>query len=463
MADSRGTFRYNITGEFDSKALKSMAKEFDGAAKKLDTTNSKWSSFAKSLGDIGSKMTNVGKSFTTGVTLPIIAGLGLATKAAIDEEKEMALLSQALEKNTGATKEQVDQIEKWVTKMQNATGVADGELRPALATLSRSTKDASEAQDLLSIALDIAAARGVPVETVAKAMAKAHDGNVGALGRLGIATKDAEGKTLNFKDVMGNAIKTYGGAAQTAADTTAGKFAVLKAKMADISEEIGRTFMPTLEKLMEQFEKVMDKIAEMDPRTRDTVVKVALAVAGFGPVLIVLGKLASAISAVIKAFKLLQAVNLLAWVTRLGKWFDSIITMAGTKGALAGTAWQTGFIAGAAALVGFGTYQAGKASGESKSAAEARAEAARKGSATGPRATWRSVTRQSGGPIPSTGWYYAHEGEYVLRKSAVERLNAGAAGPSLTFNITGSREDANAIRDVVTAVLRQRLSPAVGM
>ena len=64
------------------------------------------------------------------------------------------------------------------------------------------------------------------------AIAKAYAGNIGALGRLGIATKDAEGKTMTFEQVMARAVATFGGSAATAATTTAGKMAVLKARFA---------------------------------------------------------------------------------------------------------------------------------------------------------------------------------------------------------------------------------------
>ena len=201
----------------------------------------------------------------------------------------MALLSKALKTNANATSAQVRETERWITKMQNATGVADGELRPALAALVAVTKDTDKAQSLLAVAMDISAAKGKPLEAVTAAIAKAQLGNVGALGRLGVATKDAEGKTLSFTDAMKNAKDTYGGAAATAADTTAGKMAILKAKIADLSESIGTQLIPIVEKVVDFIGRWADKFNNLSPAAQKVIVIVGLVLAAIGPLLIILG------------------------------------------------------------------------------------------------------------------------------------------------------------------------------
>jgi len=179
--------------------------------------------------------------------------LGNAAKAAAEEEQEMAVLRNTLRKATKATDAQVDATEDWITELQNATGVADGELRPALGKLVIATGDVNKAQDLLGVALDIAAARGADVNTVVTALGKAATGSTGGLSRLGLATKDASGEALTFDEILQNATKTMGGAAAAAADTTAGRFQILKARFADLKEEIGARLLPYLNRLGEWF------------------------------------------------------------------------------------------------------------------------------------------------------------------------------------------------------------------
>lgn len=274
----------------------------------MNKAASKLAAFGTKVKAIGAGMQSVGSTLTRNVTLPIVASLGLATKAAVDEEKEMALLSKALVANAGATDEQVAAVERWITAQQNATGISDGQLRPALANLVRVTKDTGEAQGLLGTAMDISVAKGKSLETVSMAIAKAYAGNVGALGRLGIATKDATGKTMTFDQVMARAVSTFGGSAATAATTTAGKMAILKARFADIAESIGNAVIPILEKLVPYVEKVAKWFENLSDSQRSFIVKAALVVAAVGPVIKVLGLLTSGVGGAIKVVTVLTRV-----------------------------------------------------------------------------------------------------------------------------------------------------------
>lgn len=193
-----------------------------------------------------------------------------AGKAAAEEDQQMQQLSKALQDNAGVTKEQYGEVEKWIAATQRASATADGELRPALLKLSSTTKDVGQAQDILTTALDISKARGLDLNTVVIALEKGYQGNVGGLQRLGIATKDAEGNTLSFADVMKNANETYGGAAQEAANTTAGRMENLSLTLADLKETVGMALLPVIEKFtgfimdnMPTIEKVMVGFAEL--------------------------------------------------------------------------------------------------------------------------------------------------------------------------------------------------------
>jgi hypothetical protein len=134
--------------------------------------------------------------------------------------------------------------------MSLATGVADDELRPALGRLVRSTGDITQAQDLLSTALDVATATGKPLETVANALGKAYDGNTAALGKLGIGLSAAELKTMDFTQVQGKLSELFGGAAARNADTYAGRIARMQVAFDEAKETIGFALLPILEKMM---------------------------------------------------------------------------------------------------------------------------------------------------------------------------------------------------------------------
>lgn len=78
------------------------------------------------------------------------------------------------------------------------------------------------------------------------ALAKAQNGNLGALGRLGVATKDASGHTMTLDQITKNLAATYQGQASAAANTAAGKYARLKLMLSETGESIGYKLLPVI-------------------------------------------------------------------------------------------------------------------------------------------------------------------------------------------------------------------------
>jgi hypothetical protein len=131
-----------------------------------------------------------------------------------------------------------------------ATGVADDRLRPALQRLAVSTKSTEDAQKLLTLALDISAASGKDLETVANALGRAQDGNQAALGRLGLGLSKAELATLSFTEVQQKLADLYGGAAATNAETFQGKIDRLKVGFDEAKESLGVALLPAVEQFI---------------------------------------------------------------------------------------------------------------------------------------------------------------------------------------------------------------------
>lgn len=183
----------------------------------------------------------------------IFGFLSEAATAAMEDEAAQKQLALALENTVGATEAQVAATEDFIQRTMMATGVADDELRPALAELVRTTGNLETAQETLSVAMDISAAKGIPLETVTKAIGKAALGNVGALGRLGVATKDATGATMDFDEVLQEANRTMGGATAAALETTEGKMRLLQVQFDELKEEIGGAFTKAVVRLGQDF------------------------------------------------------------------------------------------------------------------------------------------------------------------------------------------------------------------
>jgi hypothetical protein len=240
---------------------------------------------AKSTQSFGDKVHAAGQKMTAFATVPIAGFLALATKAAIEDAAAQDKLATVVKNLKGDSDALVKTVEEQILKFQKVSTFTDDQLRPAYQNLLVATKDVKQTQDLMTVAMDVAAAKGLDLETVTKAMAKAHDGNTGALSKLGIAVKDASGETLSFEQIMANATKTFGGSAQAAAETTSGKMQNLKRDLGELTEQIGTVMLPIVQQLADKLLPVIQRFSEMDAGTQQMIVGVGLAVAAIGPLL----------------------------------------------------------------------------------------------------------------------------------------------------------------------------------
>jgi len=195
-------------------------------------------------------------------------GITKALQAAAEDQKSVALLDKQLRNSVGATKAMVSATEDFIGKMQFASGVADSQLRPSLATLVRATGDLSKAQDLLGLALDLSAGANVDLETASLALAKAQNGNLGALTKLGIALDPAIIKSKDFTLAQKELEKQFSGASAAAADTFEGKLKRLNVVFDEVTESIGyailnnRYFKDALDKLPDATQAAVDALGK---------------------------------------------------------------------------------------------------------------------------------------------------------------------------------------------------------
>lgn len=246
---------------------KGALRAFGQAGMAGDTFGNKMKGIAKSAALLG------GAAIVAGIAA-VGVGLVKAGQAAAADAQEQAKLATVLRNTTGATDSQVASMENYITKAMLATNTTDTSLRQAFQNLLPAVKDVGVAQDLMNTAIDISVAKGISVETVATAMGKAYNGNTGALGKLGIATKDAAGAALSFGEIMANAAKTFGGTAAEAANTTAGRMENLKLRFGELQEEIGAKLLPVFDKMLTW---VSDHMPEIESTIRTVADKIGTA------------------------------------------------------------------------------------------------------------------------------------------------------------------------------------------
>ena len=180
----------------------------------------------------------------------LVAGLGDAVKGAMEDEQAQAMLARQLQKTTAATDAQIAGVESYITAQGKLKGVTDDELRPAMAGLVRATMDIDEAQKAANLSMDIAAAKGVSLESVTKAMEKAYGGNMTALAKLSPELRQMIKDGASMEEVMAEMAVTFGGAATDSANTAAGSMKRLGVALGEAKEGVGAALLPILEKAM---------------------------------------------------------------------------------------------------------------------------------------------------------------------------------------------------------------------
>ena len=241
----------------------SILADVDDLKKKLGTADNEVQGFGSKLGNFGKV---AGAAFAAaGAAAAAYAGkLAIdGVKAAIEDEAAQLRLATALKNTTGATDAQIAATEDYITKTTLATGVTDDELRPSLQRFVTATKDVAEAQRLQALALDVSAGSGKSLEAVTNAMAKAAEGNTGALVKLGIGLSAAELKTMSMEQVTAKLAETFGGQAATQADTFQGKMQRLKVAFDEGKETVGAFILDAITPLVSGLvNNVIPKISE---------------------------------------------------------------------------------------------------------------------------------------------------------------------------------------------------------
>jgi len=230
-------------------ADRDIAVKFTGDSRDLERASEK---AERSVSDTGKSMGGslAGLAGPAALAGAAVAGIAIVgwdlAQAAAEDEAAVSQLDQQLRQAAGASDEAVAGAENFIDVLSKSAVIADDELRPALAKLATATGDTAKAQDLLTLATDISAGTGKDLSTVTDALSKAQLGSTGALSKMGIATKDADGNALSLEDTLSKARETFKGAGEAAANTSAGGLKKAQIGFDELKESIGAKLLPVM-------------------------------------------------------------------------------------------------------------------------------------------------------------------------------------------------------------------------
>lgn len=253
----------------------------------------------KATGAFGQLGAGIKKHFTPNLMLAGAAAAAFAVKIGVDavkaaaaEEQAMIRLATALE-NAGQAMA-TDRVETFIDGLARASGVSDDQLRPAMVTLVNATKDATQSQNLLALALDISAGSGRDLSSVTTALAKASLGQVTALRRLGVPLSEAAVKSKDLNVITAELQQTFRGQAAKAADTFQGRINRLSVAFGELQEALGQGFIEGLEGGKNGTDDLADSIKDLEPVVQGLGSQIGGAVKGFGDLVFLGGEAASA-------------------------------------------------------------------------------------------------------------------------------------------------------------------------
>jgi hypothetical protein len=294
-----------------SKSLASINIRFHADLEQFKTQMQKAQS---SMKEYGKKMTSMGKTMSMSVTAPLAA---LGTLAVMNFNKQAQAIAQ-VEQGLRSTGNQVgftsQELQKMASDLQNNSLFGDEViLRDATAQLLTFTNIAGEQFSRTQLAaMDLATRLNGDLKSASIQLGKALNdpvANLSALSRSGIQFS-AEQKTVINEMAKTNRLaeaqtlildeleRQYGGSAAAAAAVGTGGIKQLSNSFGDLLEEFGAIITEGIQPLIEFFKKLVQAFQNTSPEVKKLVTIVAVLAATAGPLVLTLGLVATAMSAI---------------------------------------------------------------------------------------------------------------------------------------------------------------------
>lgn len=220
-------------------ADKAAFQKIESEAKK--SGESAGSSFDKGF---SSGISNIAKA---GAIAVVAAGAGIAlafkkgVSAAIEQENAVNRLNTALQITGKFTKETSQSIQDYADSLERVTTFSGDAIISTAAYIQQlANLDSQGLKRATKATTDLAAALRIDLESAGALVAKAIDGNTGALGRYGIKVDATSSKAQNLANVLTAVEGKFGGSAEAQVNTYAGAITQAGGAFGKILEEIGK-------------------------------------------------------------------------------------------------------------------------------------------------------------------------------------------------------------------------------
>jgi len=243
----------------------------------------------------GNNMKSLGRTISTGLTLPILA-FGAASVKAFDEQiKAETSLRTALGNNAEAFANLAEQARE----LQKVTIFGDEATLQAQSFLAQLGLNEQAILRLTPLIQDFATAQGIQLTDAAKLVAKSVGSSTNALSRYGITIEGAVGEQERLQSAVDALTVAFGGQAEAIAKEGLGPLQQLKNELGDVSEKFGEIILEFIDPLTKGLQKVSEALSNLTEEQKKNIVKYGAIVAAVGPLLIVFGSLVTTLTTLI--------------------------------------------------------------------------------------------------------------------------------------------------------------------
>ena len=294
--------------------------------KRLKLEASNWTTVSKSLDNISSKMKLVGNAVSSAGNkfLGLTATIGAGVTYGVKYNSQMQKYETALETLTGSA-EEANRIMKQIkedakttpfdvagltqaNQLLISTGLSGNESRKTILALGNAIAATGGGDDELSrMAVNLQQIKntGKAAAIDIKQFAYAGIDIYGLLADyLGITKEEAANMTVTWEDLNGALIHAseeggkYFGAMTKQSQTFNGTFSNAMDSFSQALGSLTQSIMPVITQIIQKVTDWINKFNELDQGNKNLILKIALLVDTIGPVLIILGKIISAGSAI---------------------------------------------------------------------------------------------------------------------------------------------------------------------
>jgi len=246
-------------------------KNVQGALGGLEKGTSKVSSVMSSMGHAAEVAMG---TLATAVITHGVAAIQNLSREMVQlslEQSKLQVQSQNLFKNAGIHT-YTNQIEEVIGKHEKMTSLDDISIRKSFNDLIASTKDYDRSLKLLSAAEDLAAAKGIDLESATGQIITALESSTRALEKQGVEIDSVGYKSMTTAqkiDYLAQQMeKSFGGSAEVLRNSTAGIFANYENQIQNLKtlfgNELTETIAPALEDIANKISAMIDS-GELQP------------------------------------------------------------------------------------------------------------------------------------------------------------------------------------------------------